>query len=124
MNKEINTAIMVLGASENKERYSNMAVRRLAGQGYQVIPVGLNPGTIGELDIHLSDENFAEVDTLSIYINASNQTFLPAFVEKLHPRRLIFNPGAENPVLQTRFEKAGIEVLEACTLVLLSTGQF
>lgn len=125
MNKKIiHAPVMVLGASAHAERYSYMAVQRLFAAGYTVIPVGRGSGTIGTLDIHLPEEDFGAVDTLSIYINPNNQAFLPAFVEKVRPRRLIFNPGAENAELERKFEEAGIQVLEACTLVLLSTGQF
>ena len=113
-----------MGASTDPSRYSNRAVLRLIAAGYSVIPVGLNTGEIGGLKIHPPEEKFDEVDTVSIYLNPKNQSFLYSILKELAPRRVIFNPGAENPALEKALTENKIETMEACTLVLLSTGQF
>ncbi len=115
---------MVLGASENPERYSNRAVRKLREHGHPVIAVGRRAGAIGELGILTSIPAGAAVDTVTMYLNAHNQAPLEATVLDLSPARIIFNPGAENAALAAKAEAMGIEVIEACTLVMLGTGQY
>jgi len=117
-------AVMVLGASANKERYSYLAVKRLLDHGYTVFPVGLTGGQIGTFNILSPDLDFDIIDTVSVYLNPRNQSNLLELLTRVKPRRVIFNPGAENEVLQQQLVKQGMDVQEACTLVLLSTGQF
>ena len=124
-NKKVTVA--VLGASSEPERYSYKAISFLLEKGLKVIPVSIRNKTIQGLscvpslnDININDN----VDTLTIYVNPKiSDTQLESII-KLNPRRVIFNPGTENENLASALEKAGIEVLEACTLVLLRTGQF
>ena len=120
-----NNRVVVLGASPKRNRYSNMAVRQLAGSGYSVIPV--NPaykeieGISAVPDLNSID---TEIDTLTMYVNPYLGEKAVDDILSLSPRRVIFNPGTEAPGLMRELEKAGIEYLEACTLVMLSTGQF
>ena len=120
-----NNRVAVLGASPKRNRYSNMAVRQLAEKGYSVIPV--NPaydeieGIRAVPDINSID---SEVDTLTMYVNPYLGEKAVDDILTLSPRRVIFNPGSEAPGLMKALEKAGIEYIEACTLVMLSTGQF
>lgn len=120
---ETNTT-MVLGASEKEERYSNKAVKALLRHGHPVIAVGNRKGEIGRVPIQTNWPEAESVDTLTIYINAKLQEEVKEKIWKLKPRRLIFNPGTENTELASEARKAGMEVVEACTLVLLATEQF
>jgi predicted CoA-binding protein len=115
---------IVLGASPNPERYSNLAVRRLQNAGHPVSAIGRNPATVGDVDIITDKAAVANVDTVTLYLNAANQREYYDYILSLHPRRIIFNPGAENPELKALASAHGIEPVEACTLVLLSTGQY
>ena len=117
--------VVVLGASPKPERYSNQAVRLLQEHGHRVIPV--HPAII-EIEsipvVHALEHIEAPIDTLTVYLSPSISAPLQSAMLKLQPERVIFNPGTENPELKQALERAGIAVEEACTLVLLNTGQF
>jgi predicted CoA-binding protein len=117
--------VVVLGASDNPERYSNMAVNRLLENGHEVVPVHPTLDRIGGLKV---DSNLGEVDgrvdTLTIYVSPKVSSAVADTIIALRPGRVIFNPGAENDELESVLQQAGIPTLRACTLVLLSTGQF
>ncbi|MBK9526102.1 MAG: CoA-binding protein [Bacteroidetes bacterium] len=115
---------LVIGASENPERYSNKAVRALLRHGHAVYAIGLRTGSINGVPIQKGQPALKDVDTITVYLSAKNQEAVMDYLLSLFPRRIIFNPGAENPVLEKRALEKGIVVEEACTLVLLSTGQF
>ncbi|QQR87065.1 MAG: CoA-binding protein [Flavobacteriales bacterium] len=115
---------LVLGASPRADRYSNMAVRSLRDHGHPVLAVGARAASIDDLPIHVTIPGNTEVHTVTLYLNASNQAVWEDRIIALKPRRIIFNPGAENERLFRRALAHGIEPLEACTLVLLATGQF
>ena len=115
---------LVLGASANEERYSNRAVKKLIAHGHPVIAVGRREGMIGDQPILKGMPSDAVVDTVTMYLNAHNQEAWEKIVLDLAPRRIIFNPGAENREFASQAETRGIEVLEACTLVMLGTGQY
>jgi predicted CoA-binding protein len=115
---------LVLGASANPERYSNLAVRRLRNAGHPVSAIGRTPATVGDVVIDADKGEVTEVDTVTLYLNPANQKEYYDYILSLHPKRIIFNPGAENPELEALASAHGIEPVEACTLVLLSTGQY
>jgi predicted CoA-binding protein len=110
---------LVLGASENPSRYSNMAISRLVSKGFSVLAVGLRAGRTHGVPIYTAIPNGAEVDTVTLYIGPVNQHPWIDPLIALAPRRVIFNPGTENPETSTRLEAAGIMCESACTLVLL-----
>lgn len=116
--------IIVIGASPNPNRYSHKAVTALSKKDFEVYPIGIRAGTISGIDILLDRPEIVNVHTISVYLNPDNQTEYHKYFLQLKPKRVIFNPGAENDALSTILRKEGIEVLEACTLVMLSTGQF
>ena len=119
--------VAILGASEKPERYSNKAQRLLAEHGHRVFPVSPGGGEIrgvigyGSVADLPADES---IDTLTLYVNPVRLEPLIDDILAKNPRRVIFNPGTESDSAAKRFRDAGIEVLEACTLVLLETGQF
>lgn len=117
--------VAVLGASTNPERYSNKAVRLLREHGHQVIPVNPAQDLIEGLPAtHALGDIREPVDTLTLYMAPKHLVALADRIVALKPGRVIFNPGTEDPALQARLDDAGIRWEEACTLVLLRTGQF
>jgi predicted CoA-binding protein len=115
---------LVLGASVNEERYANRAIRSLRKHGYPVYAIGLREGLVGDTNIQTGRPDLADVDTVTLYLSKKNQQQYHDFILKLKPRRIIYNPGAENNELKALASDAGIENLEACTLVLLATNQY
>lgn len=117
--------VLLLGASTNPERYAYMAAKLLLQKSYEVILVGIKAGNLNSTKIE-TDKNkiFLDIDTITLYVGAKNQSEWYEYILKTNPRRIIFNPGTENPELYEKAKQQGIECIEACTLVLLRTGQF
>lgn len=115
---------LVLGASENTSRYSNKAVKSLNAHGYEVVAIGRKKGSIDNTEIITETPDWDDVHTVTLYLNPENQKPYYDYILKLKPKRVIFNPGTENEELERKVASAGINTLEACTLVLLSTGQY
>jgi predicted CoA-binding protein len=115
---------VVVGASPNPNRYSYSAVRKLKEKGHTPIPVGRRAGKVLDLNIHTDYPVIKNVDTLTLYLSASNQRELYDYFFALAPRRIIFNPGAENPELKQMAKERGITAINACSLVLLATGEY
>ncbi|MCF6404062.1 CoA-binding protein [Chitinophaga filiformis] len=115
---------VVLGASPNPARYSYLAVSRLAAHGHPVLAIGKKEAQIGDIPVTKEHPVQADVDTVTLYMNPVLQREYYDYILQLHPKRIIFNPGTENEELATLAENKGIETMEACTLVLLSTGQY
>ena len=115
---------LVIGASDNPGRYSNLAINRLRGKGHPVVAIGQRRVKTGDVEIETEKKAFEGVDTVTLYLNPLRQKEYYDYILSLHPRRIIFNPGAENPELAGLAQASGIQPLEACTLVLLSTGQY
>ncbi len=122
MNEQKKT--VVLGASDNPSRYSYLAVERLTQHQHPVIALGRKQGSIGNTSILTDRPSIEAVDTVTLYLNEQNQKDYYAYILSLHPKRIIFNPGTENDELFDLAKANGIEALEACTLVMLSTGQY
>ncbi len=119
-----NKKTLVLGASANPSRYSNLAVNKLKSKGHDVIAIGKRPGKIGEIEIVTEQKEIDGLDTVTLYLNANNQKQYYNYIISQKPKRIIFNPGAENDELYAMSKENGILPQEACTLVLLSTGQY
>lgn len=115
---------IVLGASSNPERYAYRAVLQLKKHGHEVIALGKKEGEIDGVIIHTDKPLYKSVDTVSLYLNPDHQKEWYPYILSIHPRRIIFNPGAENPELSQVAAAHGIQTDESCTLVLLSIGQY
>ena len=117
--------VVVIGASVNEERYSNKAMKMLAEYRHNPIPVALAVNTILGKQVYANAGDVTEaVDTVTLYVGPARQDGVIEQIITLHPKRVIFNPGTENPPAYDQLRAAGIDVQEACTLVLLKTGQF
>ncbi|SDE93032.1 CoA-binding protein [Chitinophaga filiformis] len=115
---------VVLGASPNPTRYSYLAVSRLTAHGHPVLAIGKREAQIGDTPVTKEHPVAADVDTVTLYMNPMLQREYYDYILQLHPKRIIFNPGTENEELAALADSKGIETMEACTLVLLSTGQY
>ncbi|HRG90427.1 MAG TPA: CoA-binding protein [Chitinophagales bacterium] len=115
---------LVLGASTNNTRYSNKAINLLRAHKHEVLGVGRDLGTVGDVEIKPDFPNDTDIDTVTMYLNPAHQQQYYDKIIAAKPRRIIFNPGAENDELAALAHKNGIATEEACTLVLLNTGQY
>ncbi|MGK0364420.1 MAG: putative CoA-binding protein [Saprospiraceae bacterium] len=115
---------LVLGASPNPSRYSNIAVNRLISYGHEVVPVGVREGEIAEIEIIKGRPEVEGIDTVTLYLNPKRQVEYYDYILGLNPKRIIFNPGTENPELSRLAREQGIETEVACTLVQLSIGDY
>ena len=115
---------LVIGASTKPERYSYQAIERLKAKHHPVVALGLKAGEIHGEIIHTTKENWPDIDTVSLYVGPAHHDNYIDYVLGLNPRRVLFNPGTENPDFENRLKAEGILAERACTLVLLSTNQY
>lgn len=115
---------VVIGASENPSRYSQMAIRSLKSHGEPVAAAGLKDGEFEGVKIHGDRPHFDNVETVTLYVGPKNQPAWFDYIVSLKPKRIICNPGTENEELYELCRKNNIEVVEACTLVMLSIGNY
>lgn len=119
-----NKKTLVLGASKNPMRYAYKAIYALKDKGHDVIALGKSGGKVLNVPIQKSIKELSDIDTVTVYLNPSNQIDYYDFLIKLKPKRVIFNPGTENALLAENLKEHGIEPVFACTLVMLNTGQY
>lgn len=119
-----NKKTLVLGASANPSRYSYLALNALQSKGHDVTAIGKRTGKVGNVEIGTKEKDIMDLDTITLYLNPLNQKPYYDYILSQHPKRIIFNPGAENKELFSLAKENGIVPQEACTLVLLSTGQY
>lgn len=115
---------LVMGANNNPQKYAYRAVKSLLSKGHKVIPFGKQNGSIDDLQIENDWNTNWDVDTVTLYLNPQNQKDYYEPIIGLKPRRVIFNPGTENPEFTRMLKDAGIEYEYACTLVMLATGEY
>ena len=115
---------LVLGASENPSRYSHLALQRLQSHQHPVVAIGRHKGMVGNAVIETEKRDWKDVDTVTMYLNPANQKEYYDYILSLKPKRIIFNPGAENEELAELAKIQGIQPVEACTLVMLATNQY
>ena len=115
---------LIIGASTNPERYSYKAAERLISHGHAIKMIGRREGVLFENKIYDSLEQFDDIDTVTLYVGPQHQPAYYDYIVSLDPRRVIFNPGTENPDFYDILKKADITCEVACTLVLLSTDQY
>ncbi|WP_337043142.1 CoA-binding protein [Emticicia sp. 17c] len=115
---------LVIGASTDPSRYAFLAANRLLNHGHEIELIGRDQGKIGGNEIQTTKPVLKDIDTVTLYISPKHQPEYYDYIVGLQPKRVIFNPGTENPEFETMLEQNQIEPLEACTLVMLSTGQY
>lgn len=115
---------LVIGASLNLSRYSNLAIHKLIAHGHEVVALGKKTGNIESVEIDTEKVSYKDLDTVTLYLNPTNQIEFYDYIISLKPKRVIFNPGTENPEFYQILRKNNIPFEEACSLVLLSTNQY
>lgn len=115
---------LVFGASDRQDRYSNMALHRLRNANETVVAFGMRKGEVAGVEIDTELKSYEDVETVTLYMNPFRQKAYYDYIISLHPKRVIFNPGTENPEFYQLLRENNIEVEVACTLVLLSTDQY
>ncbi|MGB4773930.1 MAG: CoA-binding protein [Daejeonella sp.] len=115
---------LILGATTNPSRYANLAAHRLVSRGHKIINVGIKSGEVAGVPIEKAEFIHSDVDTITLYLGRGHQQEYYDYILKTKPQRIIFNPGTENEELESLAEKNGIIPVQACTLVMLSTGQY
>jgi predicted CoA-binding protein len=115
---------LVIGASTNPEKYAFRAINQLKQQGEEVVAIGIKEGEVAGVKIQTGQPVFKDIDTVTLYVGPAHQPGYYDYILSLKPKRVIFNPGTENPEFEAMVLKAGIEPLVACTLVMLSIGNY
>lgn len=115
---------LVFGASTNPSRYSNLAIHRLVAHGHEVVAFGLRKGFVAGVEIDTELKHYNELDTVTLYMNPVRQVDYYDYLISLKPKRIIFNPGTENPEFYKRLREKHIDFDQACTLVLLNINAY
>ncbi|SEA82498.1 CoA-binding protein [Pedobacter hartonius] len=115
---------LIIGATPNPARYAYRAAQMLKSKGHSIVNVGIKNGEVAGVAIEKPGEIHDDIDTVTMYIGPALQSDYFDYLLKTKPRRVVFNPGTENDKLEKFLNENGIETLNACTLVLLATGQY
>ncbi|RAJ13019.1 CoA-binding protein [Olleya aquimaris] len=115
---------LVIGASTKPDRYSNMAIRKLVKYNHDTVAFGMKSGEVAGVQIDTELVDYKDIDTVTLYLNPTRQQEYYNYIVSLNPKRVIFNPGTENPEFYTILKAHNIAYEIACTLVLLSINQF
>ncbi|MEH0156557.1 CoA-binding protein [Limibacter armeniacum] len=115
---------LILGATPNPERYAYRAAHKLTEHGHEIVPVGIKKGEVAGQQILNEMGTHDDVHTVTLYVGPQHQPEWYDYILGLNPERIIFNPGTENPELEQRAQAQGVEVVEGCTLVMLSVGTY
>jgi uncharacterized protein len=123
--RQMEKVTLVLGASTNPERYSYKAIMALRKKDVKIIAIGRKKADIGDLPIlNGKPSDIGDIHTITLYLNAKNQKEYYDYMLSLNPVRIIFNPGTSNPEFAALARKKGIEVVNGCMLIMLTTGSF
>jgi predicted CoA-binding protein len=115
---------LVLGASTNPNRYSNIAIKRLRDKKLSVVALGLKKGKVLDVILDNEKQDYENIDSVTLYLNPKRQKEYYNYIIGLKPRRVIFNPGTENMEFEKLLQEHNIEAEIACTLVLLSIDEY
>ena len=115
---------LVIGASHKPSRYAYIATKMLKDYDHEVVPLGRRARKVEDWEIIEGKPDLEDIDTVTLYLNAQNQKEYYDYILSLKPRRVIFNPGAENPEFEDLLTKNQIQPIDACTLVMLRTGSY
>ena len=115
---------LILGATPNPNRYAYIAAERLVRHGHAIVPVGIKEGAVQGSTILHGKPDVGEIDTVTLYVGPQHQPEYYDWLIRVAPRRIIFNPGTENPELSRLARENGIETVTGCTLVMLAGGSY
>lgn len=115
---------LIIGATPNPKRYAYRAAQMLTSKGHPIVNIGIKQGEVAGVKIEKRSDPYHDIDTITLYIGPDLQIGYYDYILQTKPKRVIFNPGTENPAFKMMLDLNNIESVEACTLVLLSTGQY
>jgi predicted CoA-binding protein len=115
---------LIIGATNNPGRYAYKAANRLVEAGHEIVPFGIKKGEVAGIEMINDWQQFEGVDTVTMYVGAPRQDEYIDKIISINPKRVIFNPGTENPIFEEKLKAANIEAEIACTLVLLSMNSY
>ncbi|MEJ7557659.1 MAG: CoA-binding protein [Pedobacter sp.] len=115
---------LIIGATTNTTRYAYKAAQMLKSKGHDIVNVGIKKGEVAGVEIEKPETIHEGIHSITLYIGPDLQDQYHDYILQTNPKRVIFNPGTENDKLEELLKENGIEPVEACTLVLLSTGQY
>lgn len=115
---------LIIGATPNADRYAYRAAHMLTAKGYDIVNIGIKQGEVAGVKIQKPDQPFTDIDTVTLYIGPDLQPSYYDYILETKPKRVIFNPGTENYEFEKMLDQHNIEPVQACTLVLLSIGQY
>lgn len=121
---DCNSWTLILGASLNPARYSYKAIVRLSNCGYGVIAIGAKPGLVNNIPVLTGFPQLDDIHTVNLYLSAANQLAWYDYITDLRPRRVLFNPGTENPEFEVLLREKGINFFRDCTFVMLGNGTY
>ncbi|MEO5777086.1 MAG: CoA-binding protein [Flavobacterium sp.] len=119
-----NKKTLVLGATAKPDKYAYLAINKLVEKGHSVLAIGQNTSEVAGVKIYTKQIPLANIDTVTLYLNPKRQVEYYNYIIETKPKRVIFNPGTENPQFLQLLESNGIKAQVACTLVLLATNQY
>ena len=119
-----NKKTLVLGATSKPDKYAYLAITKLVDKGHSVLAIGHNAGEVAGIKIQTKAIPLKNIDTVTLYLNPARQRDYYNYVVEAKPKRVIFNPGTENPEFYQLLQLNNIKVEVACTLVLLKTNQY
>jgi predicted CoA-binding protein len=119
-----NKKTLVLGATTKPDRYAFRAINMLVEKGHTVLAIGQNTGEVAGVKIQTKTIPVKNIDTVTLYLNPARQRDYYNYIIEAQPKRVVFNPGTENPELYQLLELNNIKAEVACTLVLLATNQY
>jgi len=115
---------LIIGATPNPERYAYLAAQMLSEKGHAIVNVGIKKGKVAGMEIEEPGIVHNDIDTITLYIGPKLQPQYYDYILQTNPKRVVFNPGTENRELVSLLKENTIEPVMACTLVMLSTGQY
>ena len=115
---------LIIGATPNADRYAYRAAHMLTAKGHPIVNIGIKQGEVAGIKIEKPGTPYNDIDTITLYIGTDIQKNYFDYILETKPKRVIFNPGTENPDFEKMLDLHNIESVEACTLVLLSIGQY
>ena len=115
---------LIIGATPNADRYAYRAAHMLTAKGHPIVNVGIKQGEVAGVKIEKPELIHQDIDTITLYIGPDIQSNYHDYILETNPKRVIFNPGTENPAFEKMLDMHNIEPVEACTLVMLSIGQY
>jgi len=119
-----NKTTLVIGASLKEERFSNICIKTLVAENIPVHAIGILSGTVAGVQVQTGFPDISGIHTVSLYITPENQKLMYNYIIGLHPERVVFNPGTENPELKSLLALGGILAVEDCTLMMVEGGRF